>query len=45
MTALNHPGVMQEEKVLMNEPDWEALRKLYEQEYKQEKGGEKDAKR
>lgn len=43
MTALNHPGVMQEEKALMNEPDWEALHELYEQECKQKKESEKNA--
>ena len=42
MTVLNHPGVLKEEKALMNEPDWEALRELYEQEHKQKEGGEKN---
>lgn len=42
MTKLWHPGVLQEEKALMKEPDWESL---YELKKEEEKEGEKDAKR
>ena len=44
MTKLWHPGVLQEEKVIMKEPDWEALHEWETLHKKEKKGGDNDDK-